>query len=116
MFHRQSQIWTRPTIHSCKPISDHNVCFWFDVNETYQVYNFLFNFIGLNVCFFRYATRVRSIVNDPSKNVSSKEVVKLKKQVAYWKDQAGRRGDDEDLEEIQEVRTTKERTDGRHSM
>ncbi|KAJ1380946.1 Prismane-like superfamily [Sesbania bispinosa] len=63
-----------------------------------------------------YASRVRSIVNDPSKNVSSKEITRLKKLVAYWKEQAGRRGDDEDLEEIQEVRPTKERSDGRHSM
>lgn len=55
-------------------------------------------------------------MNDPSKNVSSKEIARLKKLIAYWKEQAGRRGDDEDLEEIQEERQTKERTDGRHSM
>lgn len=64
----------------------------------------------------RYASRVRSIVNDPSKNVSSKEVARLKKLVAYWKEQAGRKGEDEDLEEIQEERTPKERPDSRHSM
>ncbi|XP_027359895.1 kinesin-like protein KIN-14I [Abrus precatorius] len=63
-----------------------------------------------------YASRVRSIVNDPSKNVSSKEIARLKKLVAYWKEQAGRRGEDEDLEEIKEERPTKERSDGRHSM
>ncbi|XP_028776745.1 kinesin-like protein KIN-14I [Neltuma alba] len=63
-----------------------------------------------------YASRVRSIVNDPSKNVSSKEVARLKKLVAYWKEQAGRRGDEEELEEIQEERPMKERSDGRHSM
>ncbi|KAJ7953273.1 Kinesin-like calmodulin-binding protein like [Quillaja saponaria] len=63
-----------------------------------------------------YASRVRSIVNDPSKNVSSKEVARLKKLVAYWKEQAGMRGEEEDLEEIQEERHSKERTDGRHSM
>ncbi|GMY11037.1 kinesin-like protein KIN-14E isoform X2, partial [Fagus crenata] len=63
-----------------------------------------------------YASRVRSIVNDPSKNISSKEVARLKKLVTYWKDQAGRRGDDEDLEEIQDERPTRDRTDGRHSM
>ncbi|GLT39386.1 hypothetical protein SLA2020_135790 [Shorea laevis] len=60
-----------------------------------------------------YASRVRSIVNDPSKNVSSKEVVRLKKQVAYWKEQAGKKGDDEDLEEIKEERPTKDKTDSR---
>ncbi|KAL5707342.1 Kinesin-like protein KIN-14E [Ranunculus cassubicifolius] len=73
-----------------------------------------------------YASRVRSIVNDPSKNVSSKEVNRLKKLVAYWKEQAGKRVDgDEELEVIQDERTpptTKdERTppptkDARYSM
>ncbi|KAK0605899.1 hypothetical protein LWI29_031950 [Acer saccharum] len=63
-----------------------------------------------------YASRVRSIVNDPSKNISSKEVARLKKLVGYWKEQAGRKGDDEDFEEIREERPTKDRTDGRHSM
>lgn len=59
-----------------------------------------------------YASRVRSIVNDPSKNVSSKEVARLKKLVAYWKEQAGRKGED-DLEEIQEERIIKDRVDVR---
>ncbi|XP_074301759.1 kinesin-like protein KIN-14E isoform X2 [Silene latifolia] len=64
-----------------------------------------------------YASRVRSIVNDPNKNVSSKEVARLKKLVSYWKEQAGRKGDDEDLEEIQEERPpTRDKSDGRHSM
>lgn len=64
----------------------------------------------------RYASRVRSIVNEASKNVSSKEIVRLKKLVAYWKEQAGRRGDEDEYEEIQEERNMKERTDGRHSL
>lgn len=64
----------------------------------------------------RYASRVRSIVNDPSKNVSSKEVARLKKLVTYWKEQAGKRGDDEELTEIQDERTPKDKTDNRHSM
>lgn len=57
----------------------------------------------------RYASRVRCIVNEASKNISSKEVTRLKKLVAYWKEQAGKRGDDEELEEIQEERPTRER-------
>ncbi|OAY80721.1 Kinesin-like calmodulin-binding protein [Ananas comosus] len=56
-----------------------------------------------------YASRVRCIVNEASKNISSKEVTRLKKLVAYWKEQAGKRGDDEELEEIQEERPTRER-------
>ncbi|KAL6530939.1 Kinesin-like protein KIN-14E [Orobanche hederae] len=62
-----------------------------------------------------YASRVRSIVNDPSKNVSSKEVARLKKMVAYWKEQVSQ-GGDEDLEEVQEERAPKEKFDSRHSM
>ncbi|XP_020588180.1 kinesin-like protein KIN-14I isoform X2 [Phalaenopsis equestris] len=57
-----------------------------------------------------YASRVRCVVNDPSKNVSSKEIARLKKLVSYWKEQAGKRGDDE-LEEIQEERQPRERKD-----
>ncbi|KAI0502235.1 hypothetical protein KFK09_017182 [Dendrobium nobile] len=56
-----------------------------------------------------YASRVRCIVNDPSKNVSSKEIARLKKMVAYWKEQAGKRGDDEEMEEILEERPSRER-------
>ncbi|XP_031096108.1 kinesin-like protein KIN-14E [Ipomoea triloba] len=62
-----------------------------------------------------YASRVRSIVNDPSKNVSSKEVARLKKLVAYWKEQAGRRGEDEEFVDIQED-CTKDRSNGRFSV
>lgn len=64
----------------------------------------------------RYASRVRSIVNDPNKNVSSKEVARLKRLVAYWKEQAGKKGDYEELEEIREERLQKDRTDNRHSL
>ncbi|KAK9048598.1 hypothetical protein SSX86_032438 [Deinandra increscens subsp. villosa] len=63
-----------------------------------------------------YASRVRSIVNDPSKNVASKEVAKLKKLLAYWKEQAGKRGDDEELTEIQDERSLKDKPDNRHSL
>lgn len=55
-------------------------------------------------------------MNDPSKNISSKEIARLKKSIAYWKEQAGKKGDDEDFEEIQDERPTRDKTDGRHSM
>ena len=55
-------------------------------------------------------------MNDPSKNVASKEIMRLKKLVSYWKEQAGKRGEDEDLEEIQDERPPREKGDGRHSM
>ncbi len=37
----------------------------------------------------QYATRVRTIKNDVTKNESSKEVLKLQRQLEYWKEQAG---------------------------
>ncbi|XP_029130432.1 kinesin-like protein KIN-14I [Cajanus cajan] len=60
-----------------------------------------------------YASRVRSIVNDPSKNVCSKEIARLKKLVAFWKQQAGRGPEYDDLEEIQDERQTKENGNGK---
>jgi hypothetical protein len=87
------------------------------LNKSLSVSCIVFAFLGISTfCHFRYASRVRSIVNDPSKNVSSKEVARLKKLVAHWKEQAGKRGDDDDLEDIQEQRPVREKTDGRHSM
>lgn len=71
---------------------------------------------NLFLCQCSYASRVRSIVNDPSKNVASKEVARLRRLVAHWKEQAGRRDGDEDLEEIQDERPKKDKNDGRHSM
>ncbi|KAL0462662.1 UNVERIFIED_CONTAM: Kinesin-like protein KIN-14E [Sesamum latifolium] len=44
------------------------------------------------------------------------EVARLKKLVAYWKEQAGQRGDDDDLEEVQDERSRKDKTDNRHSL
>lgn len=89
-------------------------------NHTYGIYMLLIlQYCSLLMFFIwfccRYASRVRLIVNDPSKNVSSKEVARLKKLVAYWKEQAGKRGEDEELEEIQDERHSKERSEGRVS-
>ncbi|EES13049.1 hypothetical protein BDA96_06G280500 [Sorghum bicolor] len=60
-----------------------------------------------------YASRVRCIVNDTSKHVAPKEIMRLKKLIAYWKEQAGKRSDGDELEEIQEERISKERADNR---
>ncbi|CAN6241304.1 unnamed protein product [Urochloa humidicola] len=60
-----------------------------------------------------YASRVRCIVNDTSKHVAPKEIMRLKKLVAYWKEQAGKRSDGDELEEIQEERPSKEKADNR---
>lgn len=54
--------------------------------------------------FYSYATRVRSIINDATKNTASKEVIRLRKLVSHWKEQAGR-GPEEELEDIIEQRT-----------
>ncbi|TVU16478.1 hypothetical protein EJB05_40046 [Eragrostis curvula] len=60
-----------------------------------------------------YASRVRCIVNDTSKHVAPKEIMRLKKLIAYWKEQAGKRSEDDELEEIQEERISKEKADNR---
>ncbi|KAG0610249.1 hypothetical protein M758_7G050400 [Ceratodon purpureus] len=54
-----------------------------------------------------YATRVRSIINDASKNTTTKEILRLKKQITFWKEQAGRMGEPEDLEEVMDDRVPK---------
>ncbi|CAD6259157.1 unnamed protein product [Miscanthus lutarioriparius] len=60
-----------------------------------------------------YASRVRCIVNYTSKHVAPKEIMRLRKLIAYWKEQAGKRSDGDELEEIQEERISKERADNR---
>ncbi len=40
-------------------------------------------------CAAQYATRVRTIKNVVTQSTSTKEVIKLQKQLEYWKDQAG---------------------------
>ncbi|XP_066349876.1 kinesin-like protein KIN-14I [Miscanthus floridulus] len=55
-----------------------------------------------------YASRVRCIVNDTSKHVAPKEIMRLKKLIAYWKEQAGKRSDGDELEEIQEERISRD--------
>jgi len=52
----------------------------------------------------QYAQRVSTIRNDVSKHENSAEVLKLKKQIDHWKEQAGlppHKRDYVDLEEIQ---------------
>ncbi len=36
-----------------------------------------------------YATRVRTIKNEVTKNEANKEILKLRKMLDYWKEQAG---------------------------
>ncbi|CAI7779795.1 unnamed protein product [Closterium sp. NIES-54] len=52
-----------------------------------------------------YATRVRSIVNEASKNVANKEVQWLKSRISHWKQLAGARAEEEELDEVSEMRT-----------
>eukprot|EP00899_Mesostigma_viride_P014526 jgi/Mesvir1/23074/Mv10000-RA.2 len=56
-----------------------------------------------------YASRVRSIINTASKNVSSKEIVKLKKAIAFWKEKAGQPPEPEELEEIENAKNLPEK-------
>ncbi|GBG74716.1 hypothetical protein CBR_g19122 [Chara braunii] len=57
-----------------------------------------------------YETRVGSKTNEASRNIQSKEVLKLKKAITYWKEQAGKKFErDDDLEEIQDTRPNKDK-------
>lgn len=56
-----------------------------------------------------YATRVRSIINDASKNVTSKELMRLKKQIEFWKNKAGAHPDEGELEEIEDEKHVMEK-------
>ncbi|GLI62984.1 hypothetical protein VaNZ11_005841 [Volvox africanus] len=51
----------------------------------------------------QYATRVRTIKNDATKNEANKEMLRLKKQVEYWKEQAGLPADQRDIVDLVEV-------------
>ena len=46
---------------------------------------------------------MRAIKNDPTKNVSSREVVRLKQLVSMWKEKAGA-PPGEDLDDVTDVR------------
>ncbi|GAX81265.1 hypothetical protein CEUSTIGMA_g8697.t1 [Chlamydomonas eustigma] len=59
----------------------------------------------------QYATRVRTIKNSASKNEMSKDMLRLKKQIEYWKDQAGLPPEQRaavDLQEVSEERAVDE--------
>eukprot|EP00873_Tetraselmis_striata_P004861 jgi/Tetstr1/425125/TSEL_015587.t1 len=51
----------------------------------------------------QYATRVRTIKNDASKNECNKEMQRLKAQVSYWRDQAGLAPELRDVIDLQEI-------------
>lgn len=57
------------------------------------------------LCPLQYASRVRTIKNDVSKNENSKEVLKLRKMIDYWKEQVRRLGREGcwDLMHVKEV-------------
>jgi hypothetical protein len=60
-------------------------------------------------CIGIYASHVRCITNDANKNLSTKEVARLKKIIAQLN--AGKRVEDTDLEEIQDDSGFKEKHD-----
>lgn len=50
-------------------------------------------------------------MNDPSKHISTKEIVRLKRLITYWKEQAGKKSEEEDLVDIEENRTPRDDAD-----
>ncbi len=57
-----------------------------------------------------YATRVRTIKNEVTKNEANKEILKLKKQLEYWKEQAGLSPEQRAFVDLEEI------TDERHHI
>lgn len=61
-----------------------------------------------------YATRVRTIKNDVTKNEANKDVIKLRRIVDYWKEQAGLAPEQRhyvDLEDIRDERQSRHQTE-----
>lgn len=56
----------------------------------------------------QYATRVRTIKNEASKNETSKEMQRLKNQVVYWREQAGLSPELRDIIDLQEITDSKQ--------
>uniref|UniRef100_A0A7S0Y9G8 Kinesin motor domain-containing protein n=1 Tax=Polytomella parva TaxID=51329 RepID=A0A7S0Y9G8_9CHLO len=56
----------------------------------------------------QYATRVRTIKNDASKNEANRDLIKLKKQIDYWKDQAGLPAGQRDIVDLLEISEQKD--------
>eukprot|EP00951_Prasinocladus_malaysianus_P006121 scaffold43350_cov33-Prasinocladus_malaysianus.AAC.1 len=56
----------------------------------------------------QYATRVRTIKNDASKNESNKEMQRLKQQLSYWREQAGLSPELRDVIDLKEISDSKD--------
>ncbi len=57
-----------------------------------------------------YATRVRTIKNEVTKMESNKELLKVKKQCEFWKEQAGLSPEQRTYVDLEEI------TDERHTL
>ena len=57
-----------------------------------------------------YATRVRTIKNEVTKMESNKEMLKLRRQCDYWKEQAGLSPEQRTYVDLEEI------TDERHTL
>eukprot|EP00850_Spirogloea_muscicola_P021918 SM000268S09734 [mRNA] locus=s268:656:9156:+ [translate_table: standard] len=51
-----------------------------------------------------YAVRVRSITNQATKDVQTQEILRLRKRIAYLKDVAGKKAEDDELEDVDDIR------------
>lgn len=58
-----------------------------------------------------YATRVRTIKNEVTKMESSKEMLKLKRQLEYWKEQAGLSPEQRKYVDLEDITDERHRTD-----
>eukprot|EP00850_Spirogloea_muscicola_P016207 SM000130S27094 [mRNA] locus=s130:100733:108576:+ [translate_table: standard] len=51
-----------------------------------------------------YAVRVRSITNQATKDVQTQEILRLRKRIAYLKEVAGKKAEDDELEDVDDIR------------
>ncbi|KAK9831534.1 hypothetical protein WJX81_006588 [Elliptochloris bilobata] len=58
-----------------------------------------------------YATRVRTIKNNVTKNEANKEILKLRKQIDFWKEQAGLSPEQRAYVELEDITDERQRTD-----
>eukprot|EP00850_Spirogloea_muscicola_P012692 SM000083S22739 [mRNA] locus=s83:230146:240228:+ [translate_table: standard] len=51
-----------------------------------------------------YAVRVRSITNQATKDVQTQEILRLRRRIAYLKEVAGKKAEDDELEDVDDLR------------
>lgn len=81
---------------------------WFFFKPNFEL--FVSRLVGMQNS-LTYATRVRTIKNEVTKMESSKEMLKLKRQLEYWKEQAGLSPEQRKYVDLEDITDERHRTD-----